>query len=490
MINLHRHFRAANHPGRAPRTAIAPLAFLADGRQPTADSRRYAARRGISLLEVLISMFVLLFGLMGVASIFPVGNHYAGKGEQFDRGSALAESAFADLKARGMLEPEHWYYANHPVADAQIVPATGTSTQPPSPSPVLQPAPFSDFNVPLSTANNTGPGYAFVIDPMGAALGIYGPQGNYNPTTAIAANLDYFPYASLVGASTPDGAPNTLMPNGWQQNLPAKAGLIGNRWPLRRVSLQQSANWLLTPRVAETIFRLHDDVTNELPKENDRPGIQRWTAVDSRGGTPNNTPNDPSDDTLLARSYTGNYSWLATVVPTSADSLAALQPLNSRFGSDLYEVSVAVFNKREPLPPSAATERLIEAQMLQGNELVIYGTNSDPNLAIENVDNAAEGIRAGNWIAVAGVHPTTGAFLLKWYRILSIDNETQENQQILNATGSLTGNYPVRRAMLDGPDWPLADLGSGVRADITPRAILLPGVISVATQMLPMESAQ
>src|SRR5215207_700910 len=110
MINLHRHFRAANLPGRAPRTAIAPLALLADGRQPTADSRRYAARRGISLLEVLISMFVLLFGLMGVASIFPVGNHYAGKGEQYDRGAALADQAFADIKARGMLNPSAWIY--------------------------------------------------------------------------------------------------------------------------------------------------------------------------------------------------------------------------------------------------------------------------------------------------------------------------------------------------------------------------------------------
>ena len=113
MINLHRHFRAANRPGRAraPRSLPLRCSPTTDSRQPTAAA---AARRGISLLEVLISMFVLLFGLMGVASIFPVGNHYAGKGEQFDRGSALAEAAFADLKARGMLKPELWFYATMP----------------------------------------------------------------------------------------------------------------------------------------------------------------------------------------------------------------------------------------------------------------------------------------------------------------------------------------------------------------------------------------
>jgi hypothetical protein len=280
------------------------------------------------------------------------------------------------------------------------------------------------------------------------------------------------------------------MPSSWAASG-TTPGLYSHRWPVRRVSLKQSVNTLLTPRVAETIFRLRDDVTNELPKENDRPGIQRWTAIDSIGGTPNNTPNDPSDDTLLARSYAGNYSWLATVVPTSAESLAAMQPINSRFGSDLYEVSVAVFNKREPLPPSAATERLIEAQMLQGNELLIYGTNSDPVLAAENVNNAVEGVRPGNWIAVAGVHPTTGAFLMRWYRILSIDEETQENQSIYDNSGNLTGSYPVRRAMLEGPDWPLPRLAGGaVRPAINLRAILLPGVISVSTQLLPMESAQ
>jgi hypothetical protein len=310
------------------------------------------------------------------------------------------------------------------------------------------------------------PGYAFVIDPMGAAAG-------RAQTPALIPNHSFPGYdANAAGAAV-------TKPAAWTT-------LYGSEWPIRRLTLLQAPNQFMSGPVAETIFRLRDDVTNELPAENDRPGIQRWTAVDSTGGTPNNTPKDPSDDTLLARSYTGNYSWLATVVPTSNDSLLALQPINSRFGSDLYEVSVAVFNKREVLP-SAESERAISAQMLQGNELLIYDAN------VENIDAAAEGIRPGNWIAVAGERQGTvgGQLLLKWYRILSIDDETQEDQPIYSNSGNLTGNYSVRRVMLDGPDWPLAELGtSGVRADITPRAILLPGVISVATQMLPMESAQ
>jgi len=443
MTNL-RRLRTAT--SRRPRTAAAALAACS------------LPRRGISLLEVLISMFVLLFGLMGVAAIFPVGNHYAGRGEQFDRGSALAQAAFADLKARGMLKPELWYYANRPNADDQL----GVT-----PAPVMRPTPASDFNVP--TTSNNGPGYAFVIDPMGTAQGLAA-----NPM--ITAGLDYFPYIDLSNATTPDGTANTDMPSEWRPSTtPPKPGLVGDRWPLRRISLPvpNPANptgppILMNPRVAETIFRLRDDVTNELPKENDRPGMLRW-ATDLNGAP----QNEPWRHKLLARQYAGSYSWLATVVPTSTESLVALQPINSRFGSDLYEVSVAVFNKRETLPPSAVTERVIQAQMLQGNELLIYDAN------IDNVDAAAEGIRPGNWIAVAGVHPTnpSGQFLLKWYRILSIDDETDE----------VTGPNPLRRLMLDGPDWPLDR--TTLTADNL-RAILLPGVISVSTQMLPMESAQ
>lgn len=467
MINFLRHFRSAHARRRAPRAAAAPLAFPADSRQPIAaslpaDSRRTAARRGISLLEVLISMFVLLFGLMGVAAIFPVGNHYAGRGEQFDRGSALAEAAFADLKARGMLKPEYWFYATKPTG------FTGSSNVFNFiMSPTYGDATTGEFKIPLPTAIAADhPGYAFVIEPMGAAAG-------------RAQTPALFPNHSFPGYDANAAGAPVAKPAAWTT-------LYGSEWPIRRMTLLQAPNQYMSVPVAETIFRLRDDVTNELPAENDRPGIQRWTAVDSTGGTPNNTPKDPSDDTLLARSYAGNYSWLATVVPTSNDSLLALQPTNSRFGSDLYEVSVAVFNKREVLP-SAESERTIFAQMLQGNELLIYDAN------VENVDAAAEGIRPGNWIAVAGERQGAagGQLLLKWYRILSIDDETQEDQKIYNASGNLVGSYSVRRVMLDGPDWPLAELGtSGVRADITPQAILLPGVISVSTQMLPMESAQ
>src|SRR3954470_2407137 len=83
------------------------------------DARRYSSpqplapspwpRRGLRLTEVLIAMGILTLGLLGVASVFPVGSFYMQKAEVADRGSAIAQSVMNDLMARGMLNPRSWY---------------------------------------------------------------------------------------------------------------------------------------------------------------------------------------------------------------------------------------------------------------------------------------------------------------------------------------------------------------------------------------------
>src|SRR3954464_11919008 len=66
-------------------------------------------RSGLSLTEVLISMGILTLGLLGVASVFPVGSWNMQKAEISDRGSASAQSVMSDITTRGMLNPRAWY---------------------------------------------------------------------------------------------------------------------------------------------------------------------------------------------------------------------------------------------------------------------------------------------------------------------------------------------------------------------------------------------
>ena len=68
---------------------------------PTAHS----SRRGVSLMEVLISIFVLSVGLLGVAAMIPVGRYEIVEGAKADRGAALARAALREVKIRRMLEP-------------------------------------------------------------------------------------------------------------------------------------------------------------------------------------------------------------------------------------------------------------------------------------------------------------------------------------------------------------------------------------------------
>ena len=67
-----------------------------------------AARRGISLLEVLISMGILTVGLLSVLALVPAGKSQAVKAVIYDRSSVMASNVAADLISRGLLRPSSW----------------------------------------------------------------------------------------------------------------------------------------------------------------------------------------------------------------------------------------------------------------------------------------------------------------------------------------------------------------------------------------------
>ena len=65
-------------------------------------------RRGISLLEVLISMGILTIGLVSVLSLIPAGRSQAMKAGALDRSVVLAQNAAADFITRGFARPAGW----------------------------------------------------------------------------------------------------------------------------------------------------------------------------------------------------------------------------------------------------------------------------------------------------------------------------------------------------------------------------------------------
>ncbi len=65
-------------------------------------------RRGVSLLEVLISIMILTVGILSVIALFPVAQFYATRGLQADETAVLGRRAHRDFKIRGMDNPENW----------------------------------------------------------------------------------------------------------------------------------------------------------------------------------------------------------------------------------------------------------------------------------------------------------------------------------------------------------------------------------------------
>ena len=75
---------------------------------PMPDARpagRSLAARGITLMEVLISMGVLAVGLLGVAALIPAGRYQVAQGSRLEYASMVGRSALREIEVRGLLNP-------------------------------------------------------------------------------------------------------------------------------------------------------------------------------------------------------------------------------------------------------------------------------------------------------------------------------------------------------------------------------------------------
>ena len=74
------------------------------------------SRRGITLMEVLISIGILAIGLTSVLSLIPAGKSQVTQALIFDRSTTLAANALADAATFGLLKPDSLTLSNSNVA--------------------------------------------------------------------------------------------------------------------------------------------------------------------------------------------------------------------------------------------------------------------------------------------------------------------------------------------------------------------------------------
>lgn len=238
-----------NCPGIAPRITLrAPL------------SER-TGRAAFSLLEVLIAMFILTVGMLGIAAVVVIGNASALRAMVADRVANVGRNGLAEVRTREMLNATRWVNING--------------------SPVV-----ANRDQPLPA------GEAFCIDPLYISAVIAQNGG------VPSADLGRFPYDSTVLSMRRVSL--NIAANPTQPQL-----VLGNRKLWERVFVAEDdlvfdAAALSRPRL---LFRTDTGATLPVPA---LPG-------DTGGGNP------------LYPDYQGMYSWMVTVVPLVPRAPASTQ---------------------------------------------------------------------------------------------------------------------------------------------------------------------
>lgn len=467
--------------------------------------------RGLSLTEVLIAMGILTLGLLGVASVFPVGSFYMQKAEISDKGSAIAQSVFSDIMARGMLNPRAWYVMT-PNGSTPVWGILFPSDGKYSPSGMAQAGTFTrPFGLALAEAQNQTNaatdktilarqfGSAYVIDPLGVSYMAF-KNGGITPSSSAFSHGP----AAVFPATAYNAFFNYINYQGWSTASPwgpwyggSKNTYNGYEWPVRRVTFRQPSNgWQMDATVAEHYFRGNDDLTYDFPARDDRPAIQKWdTGSTAAGGI-----------TPLSRKWTGDYSWIVTVAPPTN---AARDGMATNPEGFAYDVSVVVFYKRV-LPPNAdetfhnlaannadylsamaQNERAVKANVLStglnGGELLLsdWGDVTDPT---NNKLSAFEHLRSGQWIMLCGPHPNSSVseprMSLNWYQVISIEPATSAMYGYDSATGGKT----QRAVSVRGAQWPWQPSSGSNSAGNDLCVAICKGAVAVHTKSIRLES--
>jgi len=207
--------------------------------------------------------------------------------------------------------------------------------------------------------------------------------------------------------------------------------------------------------LADSIFRNADDLAFQ-PNTTLKDGSPEQMLFVSTGGT---LPVSKAGGSGLKRLGTGDYSWLATIVPDpTATSLNA--PMT---------VSVAVYYKRDLANPLTA----------ETNTKAVFfpaGSPTVPSLGGGEVvlNNPAKPVKPGQWLMMAGAN-AAGQKFFNWYRVIAADVVTTTIPTGMTLPSGVT---TIQSVTLAGADWS-AIPAPGAALNLWPDVFLFDNIIAV-----------
>ncbi|REJ96698.1 MAG: prepilin-type N-terminal cleavage/methylation domain-containing protein [Planctomycetota bacterium] len=426
------------------------------------------AQHGLTLMEVLISLFVLAIGLLGIAALLPVGQLQVTRGETAAQKRVIGDAALETIAGTGWLDPSRWRDGASSWFD-EVAAASGTRR-------ILR--------VTGSATNSSFQGTAPVMSSTEGAIlefrsghlqGVRrrlssGAGGTYNLAAALptapAAGDTFVIYRNEPFAIDPGFVGRRGGDFTYLAGDPNLLGPAPPATPMPRVTLTTTPGGLAAgPGLSDYLTTWRDDLSF-VPDDSEAADADRAAAGDddataqeeaNRLGDPYQLfYSDPAAPGRLKRKSDGAFSWLATFVPRvlgppttgpTTDPQAAASEVD-------YTVSVAVFRNRLVVGQAGldADSHLVTINFVGGG----YGGGAarliDTMTGSLTESVALESLRADSWILVWSTEPNTRAY--HWYRVVSA-------ARVEPVSGSFE-----RFVTLEGPDWNPAAWGNPVGAKI------------------------
>lgn len=373
-------------------------------------------RFGVSLVEVIFAMGVVLIGLLGVMSILPLAGNRAKDAVGLTVGSAMSDNVLREMMS------QRWLSTNRLVA-------------------------FTDAGVP------TQPTPPFCIDPLYPSLAtVPGSVGN---SPIISYDLRYFPY---------------YLPKHDPSLDPSIQGSLDVTTPISRMRrvgvMQSSSGGILSRDQAYRIADSPDDLLLQRPKDKTLGPFRLGQSV--------------SSIPYGSRINSGEYSWIATVVPNPSPGYVTVSVIVMRNRERGYSIpSMPASNPEQ----NATTERLASISSWSG-----FKGGAGGVVELLSSDKTVTRLRSGDWLMLTHHNSQTH----RWYRVASVEGDpqfAQVNQALVGVTSSRQPRPVwIRKVYLDGPDiamGPVGTLPSGAFYSASAAfATLVEGVVSVTERVV------
>lgn len=411
------------------------------------------ARKGISLIETLFAVGILMVGMLGIAAVLSVAGKNAVDSQTLASSQVLANSWLNDMYARNIQNPANWVRPVFNVpTNTWIWPSMGTSSP------------------------QNSPNSSYCIDPLMFA---FSPNISVNDSRYTLTNFPYY-----------DALANPLV----DPSISAASG-AGLNWGavprMNRVSVG-SPGFPATGKLAEEIFASQNEIAEIKSRDSTRHVVRGFESV----GT-----------SLQKTATRQDYSWFATLTPKDN---------NSSLYSSQYILSIVVVKKRDrvldiPVPTAAGVG---DPRALPSGEIMAWvvplSTGSVPAAGFNGggggrvllVGSAAteSHTAAGQWIMLSRLDAALGRGVFSWYRIATCDQEARmmnvgaipteygvSGFTLPFGAGNATLPVWVREVTLSGRDWGMYSAMGNASDSQVSIATIVDGAVNVHERVITLD---